>query len=203
MTDTQDITIESNVHNLELYSDSHPFRLTLRIKNFQDEPEQKKFIKNCEKLIRSCNEYRLWKGYIIDVLQVQACMITNENINDVSLDVHHHIPSLYMLVSALVNKKIEGDEEFCSFDIATDAIKMHYMNRIGYLVLSRTIHEKIHNNALSIPINLLKGNYQYFVDNYSRYLEESDLEIIHQKMSVEPIENFQYSWSQGNYPGLG
>ena len=203
MSDNQEeIIIESNVRNLELYSDQHPFRLSLRIKNFQDQSEYKKFIKSCERLVRSSLEYKMWKNYIIDVLQVQSCMITNENITDVSLDVHHHIPTLFILVEGIVNKKIETEEDFCTFDIASEAIKMHFMNRIGYMVLSRTIHEKIHSSALSIPINLIRGNYKHFIDNYSRYLDDEDLDSLNHKLSIDQVEEFQYSWSQDNYPGM-
>ena len=79
----KDSKIKSNVENLELYSDQYPFSLALRIKNFENESEYKKFIRNCEKLIRSSVEYRQWKNYIIDVLGVNTCMITNERIDEV------------------------------------------------------------------------------------------------------------------------
>ena len=62
--------VKSNVENLELFSDNFPFRLSLRIRNFENETAYKKFVRNTEMLIRRCNEYKLWRNYIIDVLQV-------------------------------------------------------------------------------------------------------------------------------------
>ena len=103
----EEITIQSNIENLELYSDQYPFRLSLRIKNFETEADYKKYVKNCEKLIRTCLEYKEWKSYIIDVLGINSCMITEERIDEVSLEVHHHVPSLYTIVSAVINKKVE------------------------------------------------------------------------------------------------
>jgi hypothetical protein len=54
-----DITIESNIENMEIYAPTHPFRLSLRIKNFEDDKQYKSFIKKCEQLIRNSIEYKL------------------------------------------------------------------------------------------------------------------------------------------------
>jgi len=189
-------SIKSNVESLELYSDSHPFSLSLRIKTFENESEYKRFIKNVETSVRKSIEYKLWRNYVIDVLQVNECMITHESINEVTIDIHHHIPSLYVLVSALVNEKLEKEEEFCTFDIATKAIELHYQNRLGYITLLKSMHEKFHNGFLKIPINLVRGNYQYFLDHYSKYLDEADLDIISERLS---INEHNCKWSRDNY----
>ena len=148
--------LKSNVENLELYSDNHPFRLSLRIKTFESEAEYTKFIRNVETTIRRSIEYRMWKGYIIDVLGIKTCMITNENIDECSIEVHHHLPTLFTLVKGLVNKKIENKEGFSTFDISLEAIELHFANKIGYATLIKSMHEKFHNGFLSIPKELIK-----------------------------------------------
>jgi len=193
----KEIDIKSNVHNMELYSDNYPFRLTLRISNFESETEYVKFIKNCEGLVRRSLEYKLWRDYIIDVLQIQTCVITNEKMGEVSIDVHHHVPSLYTLVGALINEKIENEQEFCSFDIAQKAIELHFMNKIGYVTLIKSMHEKFHNNYLNIPIQLVKGDYNYFIETYSKYLDDEDLDTIHTRLS---INEGNCNWSRDDYP---
>jgi hypothetical protein len=193
----ENINIFSNVESLELYSDSHPFRLSLRIENFDSETEYKKFVKNCELLIRRCNEYKLWKEYIVDILQVNSCMITHEEIGQVTIEVHHHIPSLFTLVCALVNKKIETNEAFCSFDIAQEAIELHFKNKVGYTTLIKTMHEKFHNGHLEIPIELVKGDYRWFIREYSKYLDEDDINTINSRLAAK---HSNVSWSKDNYP---
>lgn len=189
--------IKSNVSGLELYSDVHPFRLSLRIRNFENEASYKKFIRNCESLVRKCNEYKLWRNYIIDVLQINSCMITHETVDQVTIDVHHHIPSLYTLISSIVNKKIEKDESFCSFDIAHEAIELHFKNKIGYITLLKSIHEKFHNGFLTIPISFIKGDYNYYLEQYSRYIDELDLETIQARLAVNDTN---CTWSRDEYP---
>ena len=195
----EDIIIKSNVKNLELYSDNHPFRLSLRIKNFESETEYKKFVKNIERLVRSSIEYKYWRNYIIDVLQIQTCMITQEKMDEVSINVHHHIPSLYTLICAIINKEIDQQKEFCTFDIASHVIELHFMNKIGYVTLIDSIHEKFHNGYLLIPIEYVKGDYSYFISEYSKYLDSEDLDKINERLNV--FEQ-NCSWSRNFYPGI-
>ena len=188
--------IKSNVEKLELYSDAFPFRLGLKIRNFENEAEYKRFLKNVEMLVRRCNEYKLWRNYIIDVLQINTCMITNESIDQVTIEVHHHVPSMYTLVSALVNKHIEDHEDFCTFDIAQEAIELHFKNKIGYATLLRSIHEKFHNGYLTIPIDMVKGDFHYFIENYSKFLDESDIDTIQSRLAVN---EHNCSWAKDEY----
>jgi hypothetical protein len=148
-------------------------------------------------LIRRCNEYKLWKNYILEVLQINECMITNESIDQVSLEIHHHVPSLYTLVCGLVNKKLDDSEEFCTFDIAQEAIELHFKNKIGYVLLIKTMHEKFHNGFLTIPSNMIKGDYQYFINEYSKYLDEADIDTIQSRLA---INEHNCTWSKDDYP---
>ena len=191
-----DVNIKSNVENLELYSDAYPFRLCLRMKNFESEAEYKKFVRNCENLIRKSVEYKLWKNYIVDVLQINECMITHEKMDEVTIEVHHHMPSLYTLVCALINKKIEASDEFCTFDICQEAIELHFKNKIGYVTLLKSMHEKFHNGRLDIPIELVKGDYTYFLNSFGSFIDESDMDTINSRWVIN-MSNC--SWSRDNY----
>jgi len=195
----EDVKVESNVESLELYSDTYPFRLSLRIENFENESAYKKFVKNCEMMIRRSVEYKLWRNYIVDVLQINKCMITEESMEDVTIEVHHHIPSLYTLVTALVNKCIEDNESFCTFDICQRAIELHFKNKIGYTTLLSSMHEKFHNGKLAIPINFVKGDYNYFLREYSKYLDDDELEKVELRIATKHTNTV---WSKDNYPSL-
>ena len=189
--------VKSNVEGLELYSDNYPFRLSLRIRNFERETDFKKFLKSCEKLVRGSLEYRMWRNYIIDVLGVNTCMVTDEKMDEVSIEVHHHIPPLYDVIKVLVNKKIENSEDFSTFDIALETIELHFANKIGYLTLIGSMHEKLHNGYLTVPISFVKGDYQYFLREFSKYLDDEDLDKINSRLAVNESN---CSWSRDNYP---
>lgn len=189
--------IKSNTETLEIYSERHPFSLSLRISNFENEAVYKKFIKNCEMTIRRSIEYREWRNYIVDVLQINECMITHEKMDEVTVEVHHHLPSLYVLVTALVNRHIEENIDFCTFDICKEAIEVHFQNRVGYVTLLKSIHEKFHNGRLDVPLEYVQGNYNHFIQEYSKYLDEADLETIQARLAVK---EHNCSWSRNNYP---
>lgn len=191
--------IKSNSEKNELYSDDYPFNLSLRIRTFENESDYNKFIKSCEKLIRNCLEYKLWRNYITDVLQIQSCSITKERMDECSVEIHHHIPSLFMLVKSLVNQKLENDEEFCSFDICVKAIELHFQNKMGFVVIITSLHEKFHNGFLNIPKSLIRGDYRYYLENYSKYLDEDDLDTLNSRLS---ITEGNCNWSKDDYPAI-
>lgn len=194
---TPDINIDANIEHMELFSEDYPITLPLRTNNFENEAQFKKFVKNCEILVRRSNEYSLWRNYVVEILGLNTCHITEEHISEVSVEVHHHIPSLFSVVSAVVNKKVSEQQNFCSFDVATEVIELHFQNRIGYTILITTMHEKFHNGCLDIPINLIHGDYNYFIHNYGGYLENDELEKLNQRLQVTAATA---SWTRGNYP---
>jgi hypothetical protein len=131
------------------------------------------------------------------VLQINECMITHESIADVSIDVHHHLPSLFTMVSALVNRNLENNEKFCTFDICQEIMELHFQNKLGYVTLLKSMHEKFHNGKLDIPISFVKGDYRYFMKNYSRFLDDTDLETLEARLVVNESN---CSWSRDDYP---
>lgn len=192
-----DANINSEVDGLELYSDQYPFRLPLRITNFENESEYVKFIRNCEKNIRGSIEYKQWRNYIIDVLGVQTCMITNERMDQCTIEVHHHVPSLFVLVKSITNKLMDEEKTFSTFDVSLEAIKKHFENKVGYVTLIKSIHEKFHNGFLGIPAAVIKGNYRAFLDEYSSHIDDEDLDVITQRLSITETN---CGWSRDIYP---
>ncbi len=188
--------VKSNVEALELYSDNYPFSLALRITNFENEAEYKKFVNNCKNMIRKSVEYKLWRKYIVDILGVDKCMITQEHMSQVTIDVHHHIPALATVVKAITNEKLNENKSFCTFDICTEVIELHFKNKIGYVTLIESMHEKFHNGYLSIPIELVRGDYQYFINQYSKHLDEADIEEMQARLAVKHSNT---NWSRDNY----
>jgi len=194
---TADINIDADENIHQLNSENCPVSLTLRINSFENSSELNKFIKAVERLVRSCGEYKQWKAYLIDILGCVECAITGELLNEVTLEVHHHIPSLYDVVKAVVMKNLENQIEFCSFDIATKVIEIHYENKVGFVMLVKTLHEKFHNGFLKIPIDLVRGNYMAFLNEYSRYLDDEDLDKINERLAINETNCL---WSRETYP---
>jgi len=192
----EDAEIKSDENILTLHSDNVPFQLSMRFKKFENDSEYNKFIKSVERMVRSSMEYKLWKSYLIDVLGMTSCVITEENLAELSLEVHHHMPSLYILVKGVLNKMIDEDQAFCSFDVAIKVIELHFLNHLGYVMLCSSMHEKYHNGFLDLPIESVKGNYMAFINEYSQYLDDEDLDKINSNIQTT---RSNCEWNRNNY----
>ena len=206
MTSTPDdkITIDADEEKKELSSDENPYTLSLRRSEFVDSKETRKFIKSVESVVRGIPEYKEWTSYIKDTLGHYYCALTGELSSQVKVDIHHHPVSLYSISKAAIFKQMESQREFYTLDIAQDVINMHYENRIGYVPIVRTLHEKFHNGFLHLPIDMVHGDFRYFIDHYGTFLDEDDLETIQARLAINRDNcgwTGDYNWSQNKYGG--
>lgn len=182
--------------NNTLSSDDYPFDLPLRRSDFENDKEIKKFVKSCKFMIRRCPEYKEWIKYIHTVLGVYKCEITGELNNQTTVDIHHHPVSIENIVNAVVMKFLSLEKEFCSFDICSKVIELHFSNKIGYIPLVTSMHDKFHRGYLELPMDLIHGDYQYFIDNYMSFLSDDEIDVINERLSItkKNIDWEQYNW---------
>ena len=194
MEETSEDLISSDNNTISSDNENFPYSLTLRIDNIDDEKELKKFIKNTELLIRRSPEYKLWSSYVRDVHGCSKCNVTDEVCGEVTIEIHHHPIPLFYLVKSEIVKNIANNNEFCSFDVATKIIENHYQNKVGYVPLVKTLHEKFHNGYFELPMEIVKGNYNDFINKNLNYLEEEERESITKRLKIKK-ENC--GWSSG------
>lgn len=139
--------------------------------------EKKKFIKRCEKYIRSSMEYRDYISFLKENIGMNACAffnnIENGNGKRVRIEVHHAPFTLYDLVSIVINKYEAEGLPLNDLDISDEVMKIHYQNQVGLIPLSKTLHEVIHNSdKLVIPMYMIYGDYKKFWEDYGEYGED-------------------------------
>lgn len=186
---------QENVFKIE----NSPFELSLRITQFNDDKEEIKFIKSVEKMVRFSPEYRLWVEYIIDTLGQNKCEFTGELKSETSVDVHHHPICLYTIVKTLIDDKLKKKEAFCTFDIARDVIELHFQNKVGYVLMLSSLHEKYHNGFMQIPIEFVSGDYKYLLTHYEMDSEEYNRILL---LCAVHKDDIVQTWSKNNYPGI-
>jgi len=157
--------IRADVKSCTLESDILP-PLPLRVSYIEDPKEYDRFLKAVVAQVRRSYEYHLWTKYVKQTLGYKRCALTGEVQDDVTIELHHHPFCLQDICDVIVNNNVVNGKSFCTFDIAIEVIELHFQNNVGYIPLCKTLHEKYHNGALTIPINLVCGNWQYIVDNY-------------------------------------
>ena len=181
-----------------LQSSETEFVLPFRIKEFPDEKNYYSFIKNVERLVRTSPEYRLWLSYVKDVLGNNYCLITNETNEDVTVEIHHVI-GLFELVMMVVDTRIMNAKEFSSFDVAEEVMGMHFKNQVAYVPLVTTLHEKVHNGGITIPVKMVFGNWPSLLTTY--YLNDEIKKKI-EKLQNSKVGDIAISWKKDFYPGV-
>jgi hypothetical protein len=144
---TNNPTLESPIYGEEsFYTD-----------DFLTEKEEKRFIREVEKIVRKSPEYDRWVRFVHGALGTGfVCYLTGHTSDECKIELHHYPISLYNYIQIA----IYNSDSFTSFDIAYQVMKWHFENMIGFIPLSQSVHEMYHNNYLKIPINIVEGEWE-------------------------------------------
>jgi len=182
--------------NLTLINNQQDFnQLSYKIFTFLDDKERDKFTKNCEKLIRNSWEYKIWIEYVRYTLNCNKCILTQEEITEVSIHIHHHPINLFTITYAVIGKFMEEQKPFSSLEIADEVMKVHFSSIVGIVALCSTMHEKFHNGCVDIDIKDVTGEWASFFNEYSKYMTSdmingiTELSKINKSTSYFRVEN--------------
>jgi len=129
----------------------------LLIDEFLTNKDRVKFIKDVERIVRTSSEYSRWLRFIKGVLGTGfVCYYCGEDANVCNVEIHHHPFNLFDIVSMVTDL----NDEYTTFTIAQQVMELHYRNLIGFIPLAKTYHEKFHSKNLSIPMDLVEGNWK-------------------------------------------
>lgn len=138
-----------------------------------------KFIKRCEKIIRSSMEYKDYISFLREHMDMSKCAVF-QNVSSaeskrIKIEIHHEPFTLYDYVAAVVERYKGEGIELNDLAIAEEVMELHYNNMVGLIPLSKTLHQMVHNsNKLKIPLSMVYGDYSKFMrsEKYEPYIEE-------------------------------
>lgn len=154
----------------------------------ESERDKEKFIKRVENIVRSSMEYKDYIAYLKDHMDMSRCAffnnVENGNGSKVRIEIHHEPLTLFDIVKTVLNKYLDEAIPINDLYIADEAMELHYTNMVGLIPLSKSLHQIIHNsNEILIPLYLIYGNYQKFLESYQDYLDEAILNKIEKKIN--------------------
>ena len=161
---------------------------------FADLKEYNRFIKNCKNLIRSSWEYSIWTRFIKSIKNL--CQFTKESTFALTVDIHHHPFSLENIVKIVCDRQLSTKGRTTTFDIAKEVMELHYKNKVGYVLMIKSLHEKFHNGYLNIPIELVSGDWKYLEENYTI---PDDIAKVVEKYKAVTLENCPRLKWDGDY----
>lgn len=150
------------------------FAVSLMKERFVEEKEMINFIKSVERIIRSSPEYRSLTNYIKSELNLNYCaFLNNLELGDVSIELHHTPYNLHQIVEIVIRKYEMEGKPFNSYIIASEVMCLHFMNHVGLVPLSKSIHELVHSDQrFYIHRDLVLGDVDAFYRNYKDYMSE-------------------------------
>lgn len=166
-------------NSAELDSDNIFYSLPFGINSEVTSKHYTRFIKACERVIRSNKDYSLYLESLreVDILSKDA-FLKNLTSNVVEIQLHHYPITLFNICHYVTNQLFTQYEYVTTFMVADEVINLHFQNKVGLVGLSTTMHEIEHITGLPIIERQIYGDWKYFLDFE---LTESD------KLKVEAL----------------
>ena len=147
-----------------------------------DQKDYGKFIQDIERAVRISYEYRSLINYLRNSEGMNCCSIlqnvSNMDSTKVKIEIHHSPLTLYSICAAVVKRRLHNKESIDIFDCCKEVMWLHYIGYVGLIPLSETVHSLVHNAYIFIPVNLVRGNWRKFVEEYYDYISPDELDAI-------------------------
>lgn len=138
--------------------------------------EFKKYIADIEKSTRASMEYKEFIQYLRNYMDMNKCAffnkITNANTAKIKIHLHHHPFTLYDIAMTVYNKRCEYGESLEVEMVAKEVTYIHYFLYVGLVPLAETVHEAVHQQVLFVPLSIVLGKYNEFIDMYNKWIPD-------------------------------
>jgi hypothetical protein len=143
------------------------FKVPYYTEEITDSKMYKKIIRNIRSQIRTSQLYKDYIQYLHSEVKLDTCAILG-NVTDqkAEIEIHHYPFTLFDIIDIVLAHKLENGEKFSTMEVSQQILKDHYDNIIGIVPLAETVHELAHAGEIFIPLNMVFGDIQTFVDKY-------------------------------------
>ena len=144
--------------------------------NYETDTEKEAIVKQAEALCRASMEYSDYIAYLRSNVGMNACAFFNNiskaNSKKIRIEVHHAPLTLFDIIKLVLDRAIRTGDEINPMLLAEEATRIHYMNQVGWIPLSKTLHQVVHkSDKLVIPMYMVYGDFRAFLENFSEELE--------------------------------
>lgn len=175
-------------NNTVLVNKKNKFQISSLYFEIESDNSLKKFIKNVEGLVRRSNEYKKYLSILKEEYNLKNDVIMSNITDDMVTTEFHHYPfTLYEIAEIVTNKAIMEDEQFTSIDIAERILQLHFENKVGLVLLSKTNHQLAHAGKIIIPLNSIFGKVNEFINQYRDYILDQKIEQYNELIDASDI----------------
>lgn len=172
--------------------------------NIITDKDKVKFIKKVEMIVRHSSEYKMYIKYLREEIDMTMCSyfrnVNNKESRKISIEIHHEPFTLFDITLIVLNKWMVNEQHIRQYAIAEEVMKIHYMNQVGLLPLSATVHQLVHNGRIFVPLQAIYGNYLQFLEDYKEYIPADLDDALKLKLNMSrDVNNLDTSILQKKY----
>lgn len=165
-----------------------------------DDKDKAKYIKDLERLVRNSIEYRQMVNYLREYMNMNSCSfmpaINNLTTYKIRIEIHHSPLTLFDICSIILAKRMSLGESTDIEQTAYEVLFVHYSLMVGLIPLSETVHELVHNQYITIPLNKVYGYYKTFINTYNQWIPEEML------FKLKQLEEYTETFKEDEYNQL-
>lgn len=183
------IDSDTSLYILPFYKDTEYFS---NLDNFV------RFVKSVESLVRTSKYYSRYISYIKNDVGLNFCQvlsnIKHEDEEDLTLDIEmHHGPilTLFDYICILVDWSLYNNKKITTFSIANKMLEEHFENRVQVVMLSKTVHEEVHENNIFLNTKHAFGDLNAFLEKYKDGISQEQIDKINKYITLcEKYDSF-------------
>ena len=163
--------------NISLYKD---------IEYFDDERSYNTFVKDCERMIRSSKDYKVFENYVMNILGINFCQVNPEiTADDATIEMHHGpMFTLFDYVNIVLYDYIRKNKKITTFRISDTILEEHFDLNVQVVMLTKTNHEGVHNRDIFLNVMQGIGNASGFIAKYKDSLNDDYKYRIHRYLQL-------------------
>ena len=143
--------------------------------SFDSDTAYSKFVREVERLVRTHPDYKHFIDYIKHTVGLDFCQVFSQIYDKVDAEIEfHHGPifTLYDICEIELNKFLKCGDRVNVFRVADSVLDLHFMMKIGGVMLSKTAHEMAHNQDLFINVSQAIGDINGYIQMRSPYFTQ-------------------------------
>ena len=182
------IDSDTSLYTLPFYKDSDYFA---NLDNFVG------FVKAVESLVRTSKYYSRYIAYIKNDIGLNFCQVLSNIKQDdeeskVEIEMHHGpILTLFDYICILIDWSIYHNKKITTFSLANRMLEEHFNNNVQIVMLSKTVHEEVHDNNVFLNTKHAFGDLNRFLSKYRDGISNEQIEKINKYISLcEKYDSF-------------
>lgn len=135
------------------------------------------FYRGVEQLVRTDPFYKAYIKYLIEVVGIRECQVLShikvDDKSKVTFEMHHGpILTLFDITMIICNWFRHDGIPITTFDVADVILEEHRLNRVRVVLVTKTVHQQIHNDNIVLNMNQGFGDTAAFLTKYRTGIDE-------------------------------